>query len=223
MINFTSIYILPLWSMWSFLFIASMTPGPNNSMLATSVAVFSWKKTLPHACGVVFAAPLGFFLVALSLGSVQSIIPDLQIYMKIIGFIIITYFSLKIFYNAYLEYKKQYQKHTYDTVSQGDYKLAKQNMEVKPMRFYGAAIFQLVNPKLWLIAVAVSTTYLQSQIDIISQAFIIYIMAVLTAIPSVFTWMFIGKIIGDIMGTKIVLLNVLMGILMVFTIIFLYI
>ena len=44
--------------------LVSLTPGPNNLMLAASAANFGFFRTVPHICGVVF----GFTFMVLATG-----------------------------------------------------------------------------------------------------------------------------------------------------------
>ena len=53
---------MPLfYSMITFAFVAAITPGPNNIMLAASGANFGFKKTIPHIAGVVVGSSLFCF------------------------------------------------------------------------------------------------------------------------------------------------------------------
>ena len=42
-----------LWGTILFVSIVSMTPGPNNLLLAASGANYGFYRTLPHMCGVI--------------------------------------------------------------------------------------------------------------------------------------------------------------------------
>ena len=53
-----------IWGTIMFVAIVSMTPGPNNLLLAASGANFGFSKTLPHMFGVI----LGFAMMVIASG-----------------------------------------------------------------------------------------------------------------------------------------------------------
>src|SRR5690606_16983254 len=120
---------------------ASITPGPNNTMLLASGAAFGFRRTLPHMLGVAG----GFFLTVLSiglgLGAVFRSFPDLYVWLRYLG-------------TAYLLYLAWRLAASTPSGSGGQGRVG-----VGPLGFLDAAAFQWVNPKSWTMAVAALSAY----------------------------------------------------------------
>ena len=65
-----------------FALVSSITPGPNNVMLATSGLNFGFRRTIPHLLGVSIGFTLMVFLVGVGLGSVFQQVPALYTVLK---------------------------------------------------------------------------------------------------------------------------------------------
>lgn len=124
----------------SFLVLAvvmSITPGPNNLMVLFSSVRFGARKTLDHISGASAGSALMLLLVGLGLHEIFTLFPAIQVTMKYCGAAYILYLSWKIL------------------ASTGE---IQQTRSAQPMTFVGAAFFQLINPKSWIMAsVAIST------------------------------------------------------------------
>lgn len=122
-----------------FVAVTLYTPGPNNVMLLASGVNFGFRRTLPHIAGV----SLGFaFMVAamgVGLGVVFTTWPVLQTVLKYAGAAYLVYLAVAIARSAPADP---------DEAAQG-----------RPMTFTGAALFQWVNVKGWVIAVGTITAY----------------------------------------------------------------
>lgn len=116
------------------------TPGPNNIMLMASGLNYGFRRTLPHVAGVT----VGFsFLVAVmgfGLGAVFAAYPVLHTVLKYAG-------------AAYLAYLAAVIATARPAAAPG------QSLTGRPMTFLGAALFQWVNVKGWVIAVGAVTAY----------------------------------------------------------------
>ena len=135
LLSVTNIAILALAN---FVFAASITPGPNNLMLATSGLNFGLTRTIPHMLGVVFGFLLMVFLACLGLGKVFQIVPILQTVLTYLG-------------GAYMLYLA-YRIATASGISNGAAKS-------KPLSFTEAALFQWINPKAWMMAITFSSAF----------------------------------------------------------------
>jgi len=124
----------------SFLVLAvvmSVTPGPNNLMVLFSSVRFGARKTLDHISGASAGSALMLLLVGLGLHEIFTRFPAIQVIMKYGGAAYILYLSWKIL------------------ASTGEVHTTSNS---QPMSFTGAACFQLINPKSWIMAsVAIST------------------------------------------------------------------
>jgi threonine/homoserine/homoserine lactone efflux protein len=125
-----------------FAFVASVTPGPNNLMLLASGMNYGFRASIPHILGVSG----GFFVlvvsVGLGLGEVFTRYPQSYTVMKWAGAIYMLYLAWRIA--------------TSGTPSAD----AADKNTGKPLGFLGAAMFQWVNPKAWVMAAGAFSTYI---------------------------------------------------------------
>ena len=120
-----------------FIFAGLFSPGPNVVMLTTSGARFGFRATIPHLLGV----PIGTGLLAgASVLGVQSILfalPVIEFTIKLISALWILWLSWKLL-NA---------------------SRAKAQSRDRPFTFFQAILFQVVNPKVWAVALAASAGF----------------------------------------------------------------
>ena len=121
-----------------FALVSSITPGPNNVMLASSGLNFGFRRSVPHLLGVNLGFTLMIFLVGIGLGSVFQQVPQLYTVLKYAGAAYLLYLAWKIANSGSMD----------DGETRG-----------KPFTFLQAAAFQWVNPKAWVMAVGVVATY----------------------------------------------------------------
>lgn len=122
-----------------FAFVSSITPGPNNIMLTSSGIRFGFVRSLPHMFGVVFGFSVILALCAAGVGSLIVAMPTLHIVLKTIGST----------YLVYLAWQLRGMAFTQDV-----------DVDVRPMSFIGASLFQFANPKAWVMAVTGASAFL---------------------------------------------------------------
>ena len=122
-----------------FAFVTSITPGPNNLMLLASGTRFGWRRSLPHLMGISFGFAVMLLLVGLGLGEVFVRLPMLHEVLK----------WLSLVYLLYLAFK----------VATAAPPAADGSTSGRPMGFGAAALFQVVNPKAWAMALTAVTAY----------------------------------------------------------------
>ena len=121
----------------AFALAASITPGPNNTMLMASGANFGLLRTVPHMAGVVLGFGFLVLCVGLGLGGLFAAFPVLQTVMWIGGTLYLIYLAWRIA----------------TSVSIGGAKPS------RPMRFAEVVAFQWINPKAWTGALGAISTY----------------------------------------------------------------
>lgn len=177
----------------------SITPGPNNIMLASSGITFGFKRSIPHILGIGFGFGLMVILVGLGLGTLLSTSPILFTGMKILGIAYLLYLAYQI-YNS-------------DSINT-------QSSQSKPLTFLSAALFQWVNPKAWIMIMGAVTAYTSAQSSIFLFGLIGLIYGVVS-IPSVGVWAYIGESFQHFANNskKIKWFNQAMAILLVISVI----
>lgn len=153
-----------------FALVSSITPGPNNVMLAASGLNFGFRRSMPHLLGVNLGFTLMIFLVGLGLGSVFQQAPQLYTLLKYVGAAYLLYLAWKIANSGGME----------DGAVNG-----------KPMTFLQAAAFQWVNPKAWVMAVGVIATY-TPQAGFFANLVIATVVCGIVNLPSIGIWVTFG-------------------------------
>ena len=129
--------LLPLCT---FAAISSITPGPNNTMMLASGLNYGFMRSLPHLFGIACGFSFMIFATGLGLHVVFEQVPMLQIVLKYGGAIYLLWLAWKLAHAAPMS--------------------ADQAALSKPMGFWGAAAFQWINPKAWVMSLSALTTYL---------------------------------------------------------------
>ena len=161
-----------LAAMALFAFVTSVTPGPNNLMLLVSGAAFGFKKTIPHMLGI----SCGHFVMLLAVGAgleqLLTMSPRAYPLMKIIGFAYVLYMAWGIARSTPSRAGQEARAH-------------------RLLGFVGAALFQWVNPKAWLMAIAYFGNYMP--VDA-TASFITATCAMFSLInlPSISLWALLG-------------------------------
>lgn len=153
-----------------FALVSSITPGPNNVMLASSGLNFGFRRSVPHLLGVNLGFTLMIFLVGVGLGSVFQQTPVLYTVLKYAGAAYLLYLAWKIANSGPLD----------EGEARG-----------KPFTFLQAAAFQWVNPKAWVMAVGVVATY-TPQNGFFANLVIATLVCGIVNLPSIGIWVTFG-------------------------------
>jgi threonine/homoserine/homoserine lactone efflux protein len=152
------------------------TPGPNNMMVMASGVNYGFRRSLPHVIGINTGFPLMVVAVGLGLGGVLRNFPVLYDILRPIG-------------AAYLLYLA-YRTATASPVTPGD--AADARPQRRPLSLVQAALFQLVNPKSWVMIVGALVTYATATGDYLLQVFVIALIFLVFGTPCTSGWLWIG-------------------------------
>ncbi|UVJ41993.1 LysE family translocator [Pseudomonas sp. LS1212] len=179
-----------------FAFVSSITPGPNNTMLLASGVNFGFRRSIPHALGISVGFMVMVVAVGLGLGEVFKVVPMSYTVLRYMGAAYLLYLAWKIA--------------TSGPVSQ------ELGSTSRPLGFWGAAAFQWVNPKAWIMALGAITTYTPSQ-GYFVNVFIIALVFAIINLPSVCIWAGCGSALRNVLRNPRWLLafNLLMAALLV--------
>ncbi len=184
-----------LFALVLFAFATSITPGPNNMMLFASGVNFGFRRTIPHMLGIG-AGFLSLLLgVGLGLGAILSAYPPAFIALKVAGGIYLLWIAWKIGSSR--------------SMGEGDVK-------AKPMTFLGAAAFQWVNPKAWVMAITAMAVYPNPEQYALTVAIVALVFAAVN-VPSVSTWAGFGSALREWLSVPVRLkwFNITMAVLLV--------
>jgi threonine/homoserine/homoserine lactone efflux protein len=115
------------------------TPGPNNVMLLSSGLTYGFRRTVPHLAGIVIGFAFMIGAVGLGMGTIFISYPVLQTVLKYAGAAYLIYLAVAI-------------------ATSGPVKPGQDNRR-GPMTFWGAAMFQWINIKGWVMVIGTITAY----------------------------------------------------------------
>jgi len=114
------------------------TPGPNNIMLLSSGLTYGFRRTLPHVAGITIGVAFMIGTVGLGLGTIFIAWPVLQTILKYAGVGYLIYLAAAIAMSG---------------------PASAQDNRRGPMTFWGAAMFQWINVKGWVMVIGSITAY----------------------------------------------------------------
>jgi len=88
-------------SMLGFLWVAAITPGPNNMLLTTSGANFGFVRSLLLMIGIMLGMQSIMLLVAFGVGSLILVYPLLHTILKVLGSLYLLWLAWKVATSAY--------------------------------------------------------------------------------------------------------------------------
>ena len=175
MIDFNSIFALI-----TFYFVMYVTPGPNNAMVLASGLKFGFLKSIPHMTGITVGHVTQLILVCLGLGKIFQVFPELQNILKIICAIYLIYLGYKII-------------GSFSKIEDDD---------SRPLKFYEAALFQIVNPKAWTISSMAASGFLSKDGNLLISILFIASVALIICPISISPWAAFGSSIKNLVKSN---------------------
>ena len=158
--------LLPLMT---YCFVMSSTPGPNNVMLATSGAMFGYRRALPQIFGTNSGVAVQTFVTCLGLGSLFVAFPVLHQILRITGALYLVFLAWKLSASSLGEAR-----------------------ETKPLSFAQAALFQAVNPKSWVKSITLASVFKPVGLSAPVGALLVAVVGLLIGFPSASMWALFG-------------------------------
>ena len=181
---------------------SSITPGPNNMMLAASGVNFGYRRTLPHLLGINVGFPLMVMALGWGLGEIFRTYPELHEIVKYLGAAYMLYLAWHIATAA-----------APDSEGKGS---------GKPLSLPSAAAFQLVNPKAWTMAIGAITAYTTVGGDVVAEVAVLAAVFCLVGLFSSSAWVLTGMAVGRFLKERpraLMAFNYTMGALLVASIV----
>lgn len=182
-------------SLFGFAFATSITPGPNNMMLFASGVNFGFRRTIPHMVGI----SVGFFVLLLGigygLGALLETVPLLYTAIRFTGGVYLLWIAWKI---------------------ANTHEIGEAKTGAEPMTLLGAAAFQWVNPKAWVMAVTAMATFSDPG-ALLGSVFFVGAVFALVNFPSVSVWAGFGSVLREWLSVppRLKWFNISMAILLV--------
>jgi len=170
----------------SYVTVMSITPGPNNLMLATSGVNFGIRRTLPMVSGILIGCGLQTVLAGVMLELLLQWMGAMRLPLTLLGCTYLLWLSWKIFRSGAPELREK----------------------ARPMTMIGGALFQAVNPKAWLMAINVALMY-----TVNSTILTVMLSFMVLNLPCILIWAMMGDRLGKHLQVawKLQLFNTLMA------------
>lgn len=165
MMNF-SVYA----SLLIFSLVMSITPGPNNLLLATSGLAYGFRRTLPALFGTLAGLAVLFVISGAGVGAIVLANPHAQVVLRAFGAGYLAYLALRLWRAS--------------TIPDAQRR--------SPLRIWHAAAFQFINPKAWMMTVTAVSLYVAAApsywvtLAVVSATFLV------VSVPSITIWAAFG-------------------------------
>lgn len=163
-----------LLPMAMFIVVSSITPGPNNVMLAASGANFGYQRSVPHMLGISVGGAVMLLLVGAGLGQLFEQMPQLYVLLQWVGAAYLLWLAWKIAHSGRIQLAQA---------------------RPKPLNFLQAAAFQWVNPKAWILSVGVIAAYTNPG-NYWASLLLGAVTMLVVNYPCISVWTLFGAIIG---------------------------
>ena len=158
-----------------FAFVASITPGPTNLLVLSNSARFGLFAALPLVLAACASAALLVLLVGLGIGDTLTRHPQVQQAMAWAGIAWLSYLAWQIFRSPAVGLDNARQQ------------------PGKRLSMAAAAGLQVVNPKTWMMALAVVGVFAAHAPDKTSRVALLALLFFLVALPCLGVWAALGR------------------------------
>ncbi len=191
---------VPLLSLIGFALAASITPGPNNLLVAANAAANGVRATWAHMLGIAVGFSAMIMLVGLGLAGVLAAHPGVAQTMRWASIAWLVWLAWKI-----------------ATVPMGDEAAGDAAQPGMRFGFVTAVLFQWVNPKAWLLALSIAASWVRPEASAGRQLAVIGLVFLLVGPPCNLPWALLGAGAARVLrgGRRMRAFNVAMAILLV--------
>jgi threonine/homoserine/homoserine lactone efflux protein len=181
----------------SYVTVMSITPGPNNLLLAASGVNFGLRRTFPVMLGITFGCTLQCALITTLLALILSWVGIVRLPLVTLGCGYLLWLSWKIFHSGTPNTRDGQQ----------------------PMGFIQGVLFQAINPKAWLMAMNIAILFAPREEATLSHTLLIVGGFALLNFPCIAVWALMGDRLRHALRVnwKLQLFNGVMGGLMAIT------
>lgn len=158
-----------------FAFVASITPGPTNILVLTNSSRHGLWATTPIVLGACAGAAMLVLAVGMGLGDVLLRHQQVQTLMSWAGIAWLSWMAWQIF------------RSPAQAIEPGNDEQRSPNLGL-----LGAASLQLINPKTWMMALAVTSVFAGTDADRTLRVLYLSLAFFVVAIPCMSAWAFAG-------------------------------
>ena len=161
-----------------FAFVASITPGPTNVLILSQSARCGFNSVLGLIAGAGVSSAVIVWITGISLGSTLMEYPILQTVMTWAGILLLTWVSWQIYAQSPSDMpNSQREERGYNQARIG---------------LYGGAGLQFINPKTWMMAIAVISVFLPDSPQRNYYAGVYALTFLAISLPCLLLWALLG-------------------------------
>ena len=184
-----------LFAFLVFAAVMAFTPGPNNIMVLSSGVTYGFRSTMPHIAGVTFGFAFMIAVAGFGFGAMFVAYPLLQTILKYAGAAYLIYLAALIAVSGPAK--------------------ASEDSGRGPMTFSGAALFQWINVKGWVVVIGSNSAYAaiaRYPWNILIQTLAIFMMCAAATV----TWTLFGAALRPVLTSErlVRIFNVIMALLL---------
>ncbi|WP_026379555.1 LysE family translocator [Afifella pfennigii] len=158
-----------------FVLVSALTPGPNNLMLLASGVNFGFRRTVPHMIGTIVGFMALLFALGFGIGTLVERFPAIYIVLKVIGGSYLLYLAWKI---------------------AGSRAIHEAETGRGPLSFGQATLFQLINPKSWVVGLAAIAAFTDPDAYLLTAGAVIGAFFCAST-PAIVLWTGFGSALKD--------------------------
>ncbi|MGF3811529.1 lysine transporter LysE [Enterobacter mori] len=169
-----------------FAFVASITPGPTNILVLTNSQHFGVKNTVPAILGGCIAASAIVLVSGAGAGEVLRQYPLIRQIMSWMGVLWLSWMSWQLFSDPAASLSAE-----------------------GPVRFtaQAAALLQIVNPKTWMMALAVVSLFAPAGDHALRDIALMALWFLQISIACLMCWAWLGKAVNQIFRTTVAMVR----------------
>ena len=158
-----------------FAFVASITPGPTNILILTSSQRYGIRATLPAVTGACVTASLIVFIAGAGAGEVLRGYPLLREGTSWVGALWLSWMSWQLFTAPAADLNEK---------------------RGEPFSGKAAAMLQLINPKTWMMALAVVSLFAPNGAHPVREVSFLSLSFLLISLLCLGAWTLLGKAVN---------------------------
>lgn len=159
-----------------FMFVSSITPGPNNLMLLSSGIRFGFGRTVPHLLGITAGMVLLLLVAYAGVGALLLAAPQVNGVLTLLCCGYLLWLAMALLREA-------------GPAASG----AEPASAGRPLRLHEAVLFQFVNPKAWAMAVAASAIAGKLPLGLPARLGLMLLISAAVNLPCVSLWALFGQ------------------------------
>jgi threonine/homoserine/homoserine lactone efflux protein len=169
-----------------FCLVASITPGPNNLLLMRSGAAFGIRRSVGHMMGIQLGCAGLLLLCYLGIGAMLLALPAAFALLHWACFAYLLWLAAMIFRDG-------------RAIASPGGNAGRTPPGSRPMQWYEASLFQLINPKAWMMAITMASAFYGSKAPGVGDIALATLAWISVGTPSMLAWTIWGASIERVL------------------------